>query len=284
MSKIGEQMRQDLAFAGYAQTTQGAYWEAARLYVAHFRRSPTELGREDLREYVGVLRSSGIGPSRLKQHFAGLMFLYAKTLGRPEEVSFLSWPKQPRPVPRAISQAEIVALFEAMHAVKYRVIAMVMYGAGLRIVEACRLEVGDIDSGRMVIHVRHGKGDVARDVPLSPRLLAVLRKYWRSERPPLPYLFVGKYSGKPLDPESVRKAMQLARVEAGLKQRTTPHMLRHSFATHLLEAGTDVRVIQQLLGHRHLSTTAGYTRVAHATMAKTTSPLDRLPPLKTRAR
>jgi site-specific recombinase XerD len=277
MSKIGRQMRQDLAAAGYAESTQRVYWDAARAFARHFGRSPATLGRDDVREYVEVLRGSGIGPSRLKQHFAGLKFLYDKTLGRPQEVSFLSWPKQPRPVPRVLSQEQIVALFEALRLPKYRAVAMVMYGAGLRIREACTLEVSDINSARMVIHVRHGKGDVARDVPLSPRLLEALRAYWSQERPPLPSLFVGRYTREPLNPEAVRKAMQRARGAAGLKRRETPHTLRHSFATHLLEAGTDVRVIQQLLGHRRLSTTAGYTRVTHATMAKTTSPLDRLP-------
>ena len=192
-------------------------------------------------------------------------------------MSFLAWPKQPRPVPRVLSQEQIVALLEALRELRYRAIAMVMYGAGLRIREACTLEVSDIDSARMVIHVRHGKGDAARDVPLSPRLLEALRAYWQQQRPPLPFLFVGKYTREPVNPEAVRKAMQRARAAAGIKRRVTPHSLRHSFATHLLEAGTDVRVIQQLLGHRHLSTTAGYTRVTHATMAKTTSPLDRLP-------
>lgn len=276
MAAIGDQMRLDLAQKGYAKRTQLVYWEAARDYVTHFGRSPAKLGRDELREYVEYLRASGIGPSRLKQHYAGLKFLYDKTLGRPTEASFLSWPRQPRALPRVLSQEEVVALLEALRLPKYRVLAMVMYGAGLRIGEACNLEVSDIVAARMVIHVR-GKGNRERDVPLSPRLLAVLRAHWRREQPPLPFLFVGKFTGKPLNPESMRKAMQRAHVTAGLKRRASPHMLRHSFATHLLEAGTDVRVIQELLGHRHLSTTAGYTKVTHATMAKTMSPLDRLP-------
>jgi integrase/recombinase XerD len=142
--------------------------------------------------------------------------------------------------------------------------------------EACALEVRDIDAARSVIHVRHGKGNAPRDVTLSPKLLATLREYWDRERPPQPYLFVGKGTARPLAQQSVRKALKMARAEAGLKGTFSPHMLRHSFATHLLEAGTDIQVIQQLLGHKNLSTTAGYTRVAHAPLAKTTSPLDRL--------
>jgi integrase/recombinase XerD len=277
MGKISDQMRQDLAQAGYAESTQRAYWSAARAFVARFRRPPTELGRTELREYVEELRGRGVSASRLKQHYAGLRFLYEKTLGRPHEVSFLSWPKQPRGLPKVLAQAEIVSLLAALRMPKYRAVAMVMYGAGLRISEACTLEVQDIDAARMVIHVRHGKGNQPRDVLLSPRLLMALRAYWRLERPPLPYLFVGEGTGRPLGPEAVRTALEMARTDAGLKRTVTAHMLRHSFATHLLEAGTDVRVIQQLLGHRDLSTTAGYTRVAHAMISKTTSPLDRLP-------
>jgi site-specific recombinase XerD len=205
-----------------------------------------------------------------------MKFLFEKTLGRPADVSFISWPTQPRPLARVLAPDQITSLLEALRSPKYRAIAMVMYGAGLRISEACSLEVDDIDAARGVIHVRHGKGNTPRDVTLSPKLLAILREYWRRERPPQPYLFVGKGSTRPLAAESVRNALKLARAEAGLKGTFTPHMLRHSFATHLLEAGTDIRVIQQLLGHKNLSTTAGYTRVAHALLAKTTSPLDRL--------
>ena len=205
-----------------------------------------------------------------------MKFLFEKTLGRPTEVSFLSWPTQPRPLAPVLAPDQVSALLAALRSPKYRLIAMVMYGAGLRVSEACALEVGDIDAARSVIHVRHGKGNAPRDVTLSPTLLAALREYWRQERPARPYLFVGKGTDRPLAPDSVRKALKMARAEAGLKGTFTPHMLRHSFATHLLEAGTDIRVIQQLLGHKDLSTTAGYTRVAHALLAKTISPLDRL--------
>jgi site-specific recombinase XerD len=275
MGIIGDQMRQDLALAGYSASTQRMYWSDARALVRRFRKPPTEIGRVELRQYVEELLASGVGASRIKQHFAALKFLFEKTLGQPELVSFLSWPSQPRTLPRVLSVEQVRALFSALTSPKYRAIAMVMYGAGLRIAEACALEVGDIDAARGVIHVRHGKGDKPRDVILSPKLLGVLRAYWKQERPALPYLFVAKGTSRPLRPESVRTALKRARAEAGLA-KVTAHAFRHSFATHLLEAGTDIRVIQQLLGHRNLSTTAGYTRVAHALLAKTTSPLDRL--------
>jgi site-specific recombinase XerD len=277
MGTIGGQMRQDLADAGYSPVTQRRYWLDARAFVKRFMRPPTELGRVEVRQYVAELRATGVSPSRLKQHFAALKFLYDKTLGRPAEVSFLCWPKQAPSLPRVLAPAEISALIAALRLPKYRAAAMVMYGAGLRIGEACSLEVTDIDAERGVIHVRHGKGDVPRDVPLSPKLLVVLRAYWREERPTRPFLFVGQGTGRPLSPDSLRAALQQACIDAGLNRSLTSHMLRHSFATHLLEAGTDIRVIQQLLGHKNMSTTAGYTRVAHALLAKTESPLDRLP-------
>jgi len=276
MATIGDQMRLDLARAVYSAGTQRVYWADARALVKRFMKPPTEIGREELRMYVEELYASGISASRIKQHLASMTFLFAKTLGRPAEVSFISWPKQPRTLARVLAPEQISALLSALRSPKYRAIAMVMYGGGLRIGEACALEVNDIDAARSVIHVRHGKGDAPRDVLLSPTLLAALREYWRRERPPLPYLFVGKGTARPLAQGSVRKAMKLARAEAGISGEFTSHMLRHSFATHLLEAGTDIRVIQQLLGHKDLSTTAGYTRVAHAMLAKTTSPLDRL--------
>jgi site-specific recombinase XerD len=276
MGLIGDQMRQDLALAGYSQSTQRMYWSDARALVVRFRKSATEIGRVELRQYVDELMASGVSPSRIKLHFAALKFLYEKTLGRPELVSFLSWPKQPKTLPRVLSPEEVASLFDALRAPKYRAVAMVMYGAGLRIAEACALEVTDIDAARRVIHVRHGKGNKPRDVVLSPRLLIALRLYWKLERPPLPFLFVGKGT-RAMSPQSMRDAIKRARADAGLRGVVTAHALRHSFATHLLEAGTDIRVIQQLLGHSRLGTTAGYTQVAHTLVAKTESPFDSLP-------
>lgn len=275
MTTIGEQMRQDLARAGYSPETQRMYCSDARALVTRFGKPPTQIGRDELRLYADELHSSGVSASRIKHHFAAMKFLFERTLGRPSELSFLAWPTQPRPLARVLAAEDIAALFASLRS-PYRAVGMVMYGAGLRVSETCALEVTDIDATRGIIHVRRGKGAEPRDIPLSPKLLAALREYWRGERPPLPYLFVGR-TGRPLTPEAVRKAFKRGRADAGLRGPVTSHMLRHSFATHLLEAGTDIRVIQQLLGHRDLSTTAGYTRVAHALLAKTTSPLDRLP-------
>jgi len=281
MGQIGDQMRQDLAMAGYATGTQQAYFRVAEQFVQRFGKPPKRLGRDEVRQYTQELSARGLSAPWIKVNYAGIRFLFVKTLGRPEEVSFLSWPRQAPGLPRVLSAEQVTALLEALREPRFRAVAMVMYGAGLRIAEACALETRDLDAARMVIHVRHGKGNKPRDVPLSPKLLVALRHYWRIERPAAPYLFVGKGTGLPMSHGSMSTALSRACAKAGIREHVTTHMLRHSFATHLLEAGTDIRVIQQLLGHRNLSTTAGYTKVAHATMAKTISPLDRLPGLPT---
>jgi site-specific recombinase XerD len=192
-------------------------------------------------------------------------------------VSFLSYPKKYSPLPTILSLGEVDALIRAIEHPCYQAIAMVMYGAGLRISEALALEVSDIDGKRGVIRVRHGKGDKAREAKLSRMLYEWLRQYWDRERPSQPYLFASRRTGKPPHPEAVRKALAQAAKEAGIKKPTKPHTLRHSFATHLLEAGTDVRVVGALLGHASLLSTARYARVTEKLVRETPSPLDLLP-------
>lgn len=280
MGKIRDRMKQDLAMAGYVPNTQAHYLGAAARFVRRFMRPPEQLGQDELRTHLAELKASGLGPATIKVHIAGLKFLYVKTLARSNEVAWMSWPRTPRGLPRVLDVGEVVALLGAMREPLYRIVAMVMYGTGLRIGEAVRLEVGDIDAARGVVRVRCGKGGRPREVMLSPKLLAILRTYWRAVRPQLPYLFASAQTGKPVPADTVRTAMKRARQEAGLKKHVTPHMLRHSFATHLLEGGADVRVIQQLLGHADVSTTMRYTRVSSTMIAKTKSPLDKLPKTK----
>lgn len=165
-------------------------------------------------------------------------------------------------------------LLDAVESIKHRAVIMTAYGAGLRISEVCSLQVHDIDSTRMMIRVRHGKGNQARYVPLPERVLFVLRRYWAFERPKKPWLFAGKQPGCPLSAASVRYHLHDAAKKTELTKRVTPHVLRHTFATHLLELGTDVRVIQMLLGHRSIRTTVRYTRVTSRVLAKTKSPVD----------
>jgi integrase/recombinase XerD len=277
MDKILEQMEQDLALARYAKDTQKRYLNAAR-ELAERSGGPIErVTREEVRAYVEALANRGLSASWQRYRLGALKFLYCKTVGRPEMVSFISWPRDCPPLPTVLSMEEVGALLRAIRDPRYQAIVMVMYGAGLRITEALMLEVGDIDGARGVIRVRHGKGDKAREAKLSPSLYEWLRKYWADERPPRPYLFASEKTGKPPWPASVRQALRGAARDAWIKKRVTPHVLRHSFATHLLEHGTDVRVVGALLGHASIKSTARYARVTEKLVRETPSPLDLLP-------
>jgi integrase/recombinase XerD len=209
------------------------------------------------------------------QHLAAMKFLYRKTLGQPEKVAWVSFPRVPRRLPKILTPEQIKALLDALQLDVLRVIVMVLYASGLRISEACALKVTDLDSQRMVIRVV-GKGDKERQTILSPVLLGVLRAYWAAERPALPYLFTNKRSklGRPVSPAKVREAIHLARQLAGIKTKVTPHLLRHSFATHLHEAGTELDVIQRLLGHDNIRTTQRYAQVTTRMIQRSPSPLD----------
>jgi integrase/recombinase XerD len=277
MNELRDQMRQDLELHGYAQSTRKEYLHAVRRLMEHLKRPPEELGQKELRDYVEYLRKKRkYGASMLKLQLAGIRFLYAVTLGRPEVVAWMAWPRQPIKLPTVLSGSEIEKLLGAMSNPMYRAVAMVMYGAGLRISEACALQVTDIDAARGVIRVRNGKGNRERCAMLSTRLLAALRGYWAASRPPLPFLFPSDDATKPISADRVRMAMAAAVSAAGLTKRVNPHVLRHSFATHLLETGIDVRVIQSLLGHASIRSTMRYTQVSRAKLAKTKSPLDLL--------
>jgi site-specific recombinase XerD len=177
-----------------------------------------------------------------------------------------------------LSVDEVNVLLRALRMPRYQAIAMVMYGAGLRISEAIALQVRDIDAARGVIQVRHGKGNKAREAKLSPTLYTWLRQYWARERPPEPYLFASRKTGKPPTAETIRKALALAGKQAWIKKPVRPHILRHSFATHLLDEGVDIHVVRELLGHESIRTTARYTRVTQKRIRDTPSPLDLLPP------
>ncbi len=272
-----EQMGQDLALANYAKSTQHGYLTTVRHLSSRFGRPVADLTRDELRRYVEELTGRGNSASWVITQLAALSFLYRKTLGRPELVSFLSYPKRHRPLPTVLSLEEVSTLIRAVKHPRYQALVMVMYGAGLRIAEALALEVTDIDGARGVIRVRHGKGDKAREAKLSPSLYLWLRQYWARERPPAPYLFSSKKTGKPPRAETLRDALAHAAKQAWIKKRVTPHVLRHSFATHLLEEGTDVRVVGALLGHESLKTTARYARVTEKLVRQTPSPLDLLP-------
>jgi integrase/recombinase XerD len=272
-----ERMKQDLARRRYAQKTKDLYLRTVNDLFCRFGQPVADLTGDELRTYVDEIFGAGNSPSWVAIQFAALRFLYRKTLGRPELVSFIAFPKKHSKLPEILSLDEVAALLREIQRPRHRAIAMVMYGAGLRISEALALEVSDIDGPRGVIQVRHGKGNKAREAKLSQSLYQWLREFWRWERPPLPYLFASKKTQKPPAARTVRYAIADAAKRAGIKKHVTPHVLRHSFATHLLEEGTDVRIVSVLLGHASIQSTARYARVTEKIVRQTPSPLDLLP-------
>jgi integrase/recombinase XerD len=277
MDKSIEQMARDLAFAKYAKKTQESYLATARLLAEFCRKAISEVTRDELRDFVEARGSRGKSASQLNMDLCALLFLFRRTLGRPEMVSFVKLPRRHRALPVVLSVQEVNSLLRALREPRYQALAMVMYGSGLRISEAIALEVSDIDAARGVIHVRHGKGDKARVAKLSPVLYEWLRQYWARVRPPQPYLFASRKTGKPPIDSTIRKAIAHAAKAAWIKKRVTPHTLRHSFATHLLDEGTDIHVIRELIGHESIKTTARYARVSQKRIRETPSPLDLLP-------
>lgn len=271
------QLDQDLALANYAEKTRHSYLKTAKHLSQRFGRPLSELSRDELRLYVQEISARGKSSSWQIHQLAALRFLYRKTVGRPELVSFISYPKRYSALPTVLSLAEVSAFQRAIECARYQAIAMVMYGCGLRIGEALSLTVSDIDGARSVIVVRRGKGNKAREAKLSPSLYVWLQQYWQRERPPLPYVFASKATDKPPLAETVRSAFAHAAKQARINKRVTPHTLRHSFATHLLEQGTDVRVVGVLLGHACIQSTARYARVTEKLVRETPSPLDLLP-------
>ncbi len=278
MSELRRQMQADLRVRNYAERTQAIYIRRVAQMAMHFGRSPDTLGREELRGYLRYLKEErDVSRSSFKQTVGALRFLYRVTLDRPELLPHLPYPRQKRRNPVVLSPEEVERLLKAVRNLKHRAMAMTLYGGGLRTSEVLGLQVRDIDSDRMVITVRHGKGDKDRQVVLSVVLLETLRAYCRVYRPRT-LLFNGQVPGQPLTSRTVQRVIRAAGARAGIMKRVTPHVLRHSYATHLLESGTDLRMIQTLLGHRALSTTAIYTHVATARLRSIKSPLDALSP------
>lgn len=275
MGKLRDQMIEDLQLRDYARRTCKSYVDCARAFVAYHRKPPQQMGELEIRQFLmHLVETKKVGPATRKMHVAAIKFLYGVTLRRPEVVAALPWPKVAHAVPEILSGTEVTKLLDAIASIKHRAIVMIAYGAGLRVSEVCSLQVDDIDSQRMTIRVRHGKGNQARYVVLPERVLFLLRRYWVIERPKRPWLFAGAQPGCPISASSVRRHLSAAAKATGLTKRVTPHIMRHTFATHLLELGTDLRVIQMLLGHRSIRTTTRYTRVTTRLLAKTTSPVD----------
>jgi integrase/recombinase XerD len=281
MGKLRDRMNDDLTLRNYASGTRQQYLAAARHFAEHYMRSPEVLGEVEIRGYLlHRIQVRKAQPSSIKMTVAALRFLYGVTLRRPQVVAWIPWPKVRSPLPDVLSADEVTRLLAAIDSPMHAAVVMTAYGTGLRVSEACTLEVRDLDTARGVIHVRDGKRSRDRYVMLPARLLATLRAYWRRRRPPGPALFPGATPGNTVAAKTIGQAVKMAATKAGITKRVTPHVLRHSFATHLLEAGTDLRVIQALLGHASIRTTTRYTRVSTHLVARTRSPLDALAPGK----
>jgi site-specific recombinase XerD len=274
MGQLQTKMIEDLQLRGYAPSTSKEYVRCARSFVAYHMRPPTELGERDVRRFLlYLIQDRKVGGATVKMHTAAIKFLYERTLDRPEVVAKIPYIKVLQKLPAVLSGSEVDGLLAAMDSTAYRAIVMTAYGAGLRISEVCPLAVDNLDSKRMLIRVR-GKGGRDRYVALPAQVLTTLRAYWKEARPKGPLLFPGQTSEACVSHAAVRSNLKAAAIKAGIKKRVTPHVLRHSFATHLLELGTDIRVIQMLLGHLSIRTTIRYTRVTPRLVAATTSPLD----------
>lgn len=275
MGQLRDRMEGDLLLKGVAEVTRAEYLRCAHHLAAYYRRSPAALAVDEVRAYlVHLVTTLHYSPANLKMHVAALKFLYIVTLNRPDVMARIPYPKVPRVRLDIPSPGEVAKVLAALRAPKYRMLLCCAYGAGLRVSEACNLCIGDLDSQRMIIHVRAGKGGHDRYAMLSPVLLASLRQYYRTERPEKPFLFPGKTPGQPVRPESVQTALRVALAHSGVSKRITPHTLRHAFATHSLESGTDLRVIQVLLGHATIRTTTRYVHVSTRLIGSTRSPLD----------
>ncbi len=275
MTPLRRRMIDDMALRNMAPLTQQAYVRAVKNFSLFFRRSPDKLNFEDVRKYQLYLISRGLKAQAVNQIACALRFLYAVTLGNPDAKTQIPLARRADILPAVLSPEEVAQFLNAVAGLKYRAALTTIYAAGLRVSETVSLSVRDIDSGRMVIHVRLGKGAKDRYVMLSERLLVILRAYWKSERPKH-WLFPGPDPTRPLTVRSLQRACRAAATTAKLDKAVTVHTLRHCFATHLLEQGIDIRVIQDLLGHRHINATARYARVAINTIRQVQSPLEHL--------
>ena len=277
MGQLREKMEADLKIGGYSESTRRTYLFHAYKFAAYFKRSPSEMGADEVRRFLlYYIEERGISKSTFRQIRAALKFLYKVTLDRPVEVGWLPPVRSHRRLPIILSGTEVSSFLAAINSGKYRTVLTTLYAGGLRISEACHLRPGDIDSKRMVITIR-GKGGKERLTMLSSRLLSCLRDYWRLEQPAKDgWLFPGRTRAGHISPEATRKVFHKAVAAVGITKKVTPHSLRHSFATHLIESGVDITVVQELLGHGSILTTQLYTHVSTEQIAVTHSPYDLL--------
>ena len=286
MTPLRQRMIEDLQLRNRSPRTIETYISHVARFAKFHGRSPDLLGPEEVRAYQVHLHESGASWSLFNQAVCALKFLYAVTLRVNWPVEHIPYGRKPRKLCVVLSQDEVVRLLSAVDNVVYRMALLTAYAAGLRITELVMLKAEHIDSARMLLHVELGKGQKSRLVPLSDVLLTQLRDDWRKGRPKVKgssWLFPSEDPAKPIDVTTIQKACQRARDASGIRKHVTPHTLRHCYATHLLEAGTDLRTVQALLGHATLSTTAIYTHVQRKLVTATKSPLDAIEHFKSTA-
>ena len=275
MSPLRRRMIEDMTIRKLAPKTQHDYLQRVKNFTAYLGRSPDTASSEDVRRYQLHLAASGVGIPTVNQTVSTLRFFFKVTLGRADLVERTAFVREPRKLPVVLSLEEVVRLLDAAPGLKYKAALSLAYGAGLRVSEVVALKVSDIDSKRMIIRIEQGKGRKDRYVMLSPNLLELLRAWYKAARPQ-GWLFPGRDRVQPMTTRQLNRACHAAANMAEISKPMSMHTLRHSFATHLLEQNIDIRVIQVLLGHAKLDTTALYTRVATKTIQQVMSPLDRI--------
>jgi len=275
ISPLRRRMIEDMTIRKFAPKTQHDYVQRVKNFAAFLGRSPDTASFEDVRRYQLHLAASGVGVPTINQTASTLRFFFKVTLGRPEIVEHTHAIHEPRKLPVVLSPEEVARLLDAAPGLKYKAALSVAYGAGLRATEVISLKVSDIDSKRMVIRVEQGKGGKDRYVMLSPHLLDLLRTWWKAARP-RGWLFPGRAPAQPMTTRQLNRACHAAAQTAEINKRVSLHILRHSFATHLLEQKVDIRIVQVLLGHANLETTTLYTHVATKTISEVLSPLEHI--------
>ena len=276
--RLRKMMLEELQRRNFSPTTMKGYLRSVEAFAQHFGRPPDQLGLDEIRSYQAyLLQERKIGVRTAAVYTAGLRFFFCKTLQRDYPLEQLPYPKRPRSLPTILTHDEAVPLIEAASNLFHRAMLMTLYSTGMRRIELCHLKVENIDSERMLIHIRHGKGARDRSVPLSPQLLETLRAYYRWMRPKT-YLFPGAHRNwrvdKPITPKVVWIACREAAQRAGIDKPVSPHLLRHSFATHLLEKGADLPTLQALLGHAELKATSIYLHLSERHLKAAGTPID----------
>lgn len=277
MGEMRDRMERELKLRGYSPRTLKTYVRAVHNFVKHHRRPAEQMGAGEARSYVlHLIEERQVSRSLVNQVVCALRFFYDKVLRVPFDLDDLPYMKRSKTLPCTLTKNEVSALLKAEPNLKHRVVLMTLYSGGLRLQEALQLRLADIDKAAMRIRIRAGKGGKERYVMLSPTLLSTLQDYFKQYRPEN-WLFYGQSKSEPLHPRSLQRAIKQAALAAGIRKKVTAHVLRHSFATHLLEGGTNLRYIQELLGHSSIKTTMIYTHVSRRTLSTVVSPLDWLP-------